>query len=124
MAAGAAIALVGMVGTVGPSLPGSAALPAGEAGAPPAAESEVAAERLSAAPAVGGVDSPYSDPQTDDGNRGVVEEGDGDEAGGQTDSLSEDLSADRSPWPMVLFTGVALLIGAALLRWILVPRAG
>jgi hypothetical protein len=34
------------------------------------------------------------------------------------------LPAERSPWPMVLFTGVALMIGAALLRWIVVPRAG
>ena len=32
--------------------------------------------------------------------------------------------AERSPWPMVLFAGVALMIGATLLRWILVPRAG
>jgi hypothetical protein len=34
------------------------------------------------------------------------------------------LPAERSPWPMVLFTGVALMLGAALLRWIVVPRAG
>lgn len=33
------------------------------------------------------------------------------------------LTVERSPWPMVLFTGVALMIGALLLRWILVPRA-
>ena len=33
-------------------------------------------------------------------------------------------TVERSPWPMVLFTGVALMIGAVLLRWILVPRAG
>ena len=32
--------------------------------------------------------------------------------------------AERSPWPMVLFTGVALMVAAALLRWILAPRAG
>ncbi len=36
----------------------------------------------------------------------------------------ETLTVERSPWPMVLFTGVALMIGALLLRWILVPRAG
>jgi hypothetical protein len=39
-------------------------------------------------------------------------------------TMDRDLPAERSPWPMVLFTGVALMIGAALLRWIMVPRAG
>ena len=34
------------------------------------------------------------------------------------------LPAERSPWPMLLFTGVALIVGALLLRWIVVPRAG
>jgi hypothetical protein len=43
---------------------------------------------------------------------------DGDQA------ASDPVSVERSPWPMVLFTGVALMIGALLLRWILVPRAG
>lgn len=36
----------------------------------------------------------------------------------------EALTVERSPWPMVLFGGVALMIAALLLRWILVPRAG
>jgi hypothetical protein len=36
--------------------------------------------------------------------------------------LSSELPAERSPWPMVLFAGVALMVGAALLRWILAPR--
>jgi hypothetical protein len=39
-------------------------------------------------------------------------------------SRTTELPAERSPWPMVLFSGVALMVGAALLRWILVPRAG
>jgi hypothetical protein len=30
---------------------------------------------------------------------------------------------ERSPWPMVLFAGVALIVAALLLRWILQPRA-
>ena len=34
------------------------------------------------------------------------------------------LPAERSPWPMVLFGGVALVVAALLLRWIVVPRAG
>ncbi len=65
--------------------------------------------------------------------------GEGDGAGGTTfgvdddeaveedfarDSAEDALFAERSPWPMVLFAGIALMIGAALLRWILVPRAG
>ena len=29
----------------------------------------------------------------------------------------------RSPWPMVLFAGVALIIAALLMRWILAPRS-
>jgi hypothetical protein len=40
------------------------------------------------------------------------------------DSQVSAVGAERSPWPMVLFTGVALMIAAALLRWILAPRAG
>ena len=31
---------------------------------------------------------------------------------------------DRPLWPMLLFAGVAMMIAAALLRWILAPRAG
>jgi hypothetical protein len=42
----------------------------------------------------------------------------------RSETMHRDLPAERSPWPMVLFTGVALMIGAALLRWIVVPRAG
>jgi hypothetical protein len=38
--------------------------------------------------------------------------------------LTSELPAERSPWPMVLFAGVALMVGAALLRWILAPRPG
>jgi hypothetical protein len=33
------------------------------------------------------------------------------------------LPAERSLWPMVLFTGVALIVLAVLLRWVLAPRA-
>lgn len=40
------------------------------------------------------------------------------------DDAVEALQAERSPWPMVAFTGIAVMIGAALLRWILVPRTG
>jgi len=45
-------------------------------------------------------------------------------ASGGDGRLASELPAERSPWPMVLFAGVALMVGAALLRWILAPRAG
>jgi hypothetical protein len=45
----------------------------------------------------------------------------GEELGAATD---RQLPAERSPWPMVLFTGIALIVAAVLLRWVLVPRAG
>jgi hypothetical protein len=42
----------------------------------------------------------------------------------ELDTAPTTLNAERSPWPMVLFAGVALMIAALVLRWILVPRAG
>lgn len=123
MAAGAAIALVGMVGTVAPSLSSPASLSAGQADN---ASERAALERSSAEAAPGEVDSLYSDgpraaePDGEDDGTAGAEEPPGDT--GQYNAF--DLAAERSPWPMVLFAGVALLIAAALLRWILVPRAG
>jgi hypothetical protein len=38
-------------------------------------------------------------------------------------AVPDQAPADRSPWPMVLFAGVALMIAALLTRWILAPRA-
>jgi hypothetical protein len=32
--------------------------------------------------------------------------------------------AEQSPWPVVLVSGVALMIAALLLRWMVSPRAG
>jgi hypothetical protein len=43
---------------------------------------------------------------------------------GEQQDLARELPAERSPWPMLLFTGVAVMIVAGLLRWVLVPRAG
>jgi hypothetical protein len=48
-----------------------------------------------------------------------------DEASGVDDSDAlTGPPAERSPWPMVLFGGIALVIAGLLLRWIVVPRAG
>ena len=44
-------------------------------------------------------------------------------SGGADQDLTASTTPERSPWPMVLFAGVALVIGALLMRWILVPRA-
>ena len=41
----------------------------------------------------------------------------------ETLSAQTDLTASRSPWPMVLFAGVALIVAALLMRWILAPRS-
>lgn len=141
MTAGAALAMVGLVGTAAPALQGMAS-PAGgsalEAAGEDAAASLAQELRSSDAPGYGGetdgqepaaaaespragsVDAPgrplmsEAPPASDEMVPG--EEGEN----GRTATLP----AERSPWPMVLFTGAALMVGAALLRWILAPRAG
>lgn len=119
LTAGAALAMVGLVGTAAPAA--MQATGGGDAAAPGAqAERDAAAEV-----------APLS---TDDGRVGT---GTGQESadGGTVAQASADYSRedssealtglpDRSPWPMVLFSGVALVIAALLLRWIVVPRAG
>lgn len=140
MTAGAALAMVGVIGTAGPVFQGMASS-AGDsleaAGDEDAASSSVAVLRSSAAdqeaepdrgaPAAAG-ESPEAG-EADGLDRPLASEAPaasqehvalGEEGGGERALLS----AERSPWPMVLFTGVALMVGAALLRWILVPRAG
>lgn len=123
MAGGAALALVGMIGTTAPALSGMAA--GGDAGRPaeaaatdPAAFASSDAEM---APGVGGVTNGYGQ-QRDNASQqpGPLD------YQGETPAAEREVAtapAERSPWPMVLFTGVALMIAAALLRWILAPRA-
>jgi hypothetical protein len=159
LTAGAALALVGAVGTVTPAFSGGGdsgtadifedvgdALTGGGAdgagdttemtdeGDAPAAEDRGGA--------VGEQSPPATDPYALEGF-GAGEEDDetpvpqtvamdSPEAAGETpearpesprdSTASEPLSAERSPWPMVLFSGVALMAGAVLLRWILAPR--
>lgn len=131
MAAGAALALVGMVGTTAPSL---MSMSSGAGGADAAASDvRLTAESAAAQPGAGGAEGFYS-PETDGGTNSI-DEGEPAEAqrtAGQVDASGEPANqvtatpatAERSIWPMVLFTGIALLIATALLRWILVPRAG
>jgi hypothetical protein len=120
MVAGTALALVGMVGTVSPNWAGSAAT----GGAPEerqemASDSDNFARSQALAPAAGGENLRSEGDRIDD--PGTMAQP-SDEAVPARDAISPPF--ERSIWPMVLFTGVALLIGAALLRWILVPRAG
>jgi hypothetical protein len=160
LASGAALALVGTIGTAAPGLSGMAQsgaapsepahalqVPAGEPaasaaadGAPESAASNAPDESAaSAAPAGAAADSPASGETrgaedlatpnlADSGGVTAVEEPSSDPSTlgfDDADQPSRDtLTVERSPWPMVLFTGVALMIGALLLRWILVPRAG
>ena len=127
--AGAALALVGVVGTAMPSLGGMAA----SGGAAPAEAlrgDEAAASDTLTFEAAGGSAAAAGSPAA---IPGVAESGTSDAAApadvGQVreddnDRMTAELPAERSPWPMVLFTGVALVVAAAVLRWIVVPRAG
>lgn len=131
LVAGAAVALVGAVGTTAPILDGMASGGADGGAAEPMQEAAASDDLFdggeagiedpgaSDARAVGASGQPESAPTVagGDGGTDVL----GSETGEQ--ALAARL-ADRSPWPMVLFSGIALIIGALLLRWILVPRAG
>jgi hypothetical protein len=138
LTAGAAIAMVGLVGTAAPVIDElnpvrslfqnvGTALSGGGDAALEEVEGEAAESMRAAAPA----NEPDAGAAASDGTLGAAEgdgwmDGDGSEEGGVSrfETTDDQLPAERSPWPMVLFTGVALMIGVALLRWILVPRAG
>lgn len=127
---GAAVALVGAVGTTAPILDDmasgagsgqgdSAWLESTAAGAPAdgggaeLVEPAASAARDSAA-------SAEADPLVAGEDGGT----DFQESGSDEGTIASRLATERSPWPMVLFAGIALIIGALLLRWVLVPRAG
>lgn len=141
MTAGAALALVGMIGTAAPGIgqsaggrddareaaemPGIETLQTdatdhafGDGAAAPGAETGSGRETLASAQPLGagGADA-GEDASAGDGG-GTLSEDD------SVTSAETDPVAARSPWPMVLFTGVTILLATALLRWILVPRAG
>ena len=139
LTAGAALAMVGLVGTTAPALDGMASGGAQSGSAPstmameaPEAESSAAFEdsyeRTAAAEGDGTAAASDAAAATDAADGETVNTfGGGADAGADQDEDREALTqlpVERSPWPMVLFTGVALMVAAALLRWILVPRAG
>jgi hypothetical protein len=152
LASGAALALVGAIGTAGPSLSGqsqsgaqpetgdvaqsepaalmpAASEPAGEGPAAEAAGGAAATEDARTLASEGiygdaaaGDDAGASQAAAAGGDNRASE---APEEGTTLDLTSEDgVPAERSPWPMVLFAGVALMIAALLMRWILAPRVG
>lgn len=136
LTAGAALAMVGLVGTAMPAMQEMSGT--GDAAAPPqpAEEREAEADGLAGTDGEGHLFSATDAPAAgEDAPEGGVaadqpdeDAADADDVHAQRDDAGqvevEGLPAERSPWPMLLFTGVALIIGALLLRWILVPRAG
>lgn len=143
LASGAALALVGVIGTAAPSLSGMAS--GGGPSAPPGAAQQEAAEGADSAAGAGEAPLEFS-ASVDSLHDGAVT-GDGDQAaaasaaaldratssGRATTALpdeADDASApisslppERSPWPMVLFAGVALIVAAVLMRWVLAPKS-
>ena len=147
LTAGAALALVGAVGTAAPAFTGAAggadsgpaalefggenADQAAEPTAPAAAETERSSAETDSATSAGGdgeesaapgyvaADTPGADETPVD-----AEQFDQTPAPDEARDLSAAATDDRPIWPMLLFTGVALIIAALLLRWIFVPRAG
>ena len=144
MTAGAAIAMVGLVGTTAPLLGGMASsgsaplfqnvaenLEGAEAPGSSFAEALSTADDAGGAPAAeGGQDGYAPDASTGETTTRGATAGEPEATddfqfsgeGGEDEALTT--LPERSPWPMVLFTGVTLVIAALLLRWILVPRAG
>lgn len=139
LTAGAALALVGLVGTTTPAFRGQEVFqdvgselsaqasmaveaPAAEGGGAGAGAPAASTEEASDGEALSAGDA--SSPAASNVERALSAPG---ETGGDADDGATALApapAERSPWPMVLFTGVALMVAAALLRWILAPRAG
>lgn len=132
LAAGAAVAMVGVVGTAAPALNQADIGPQGDS----AAAEEFAIPGASAAgrepttldtagESDGGAFTGASEPSPQVVERSeAVDEGASIFGGDGLEAPDQAVSAERSPWPMVLFAGVALMIAALLMRWILVPRAG
>lgn len=161
LVSGAALFLVGVVGTAAPALNSMAGSRAQLAAPAPSAALEEAAAASSAASMRDAAAEPTaslpqefsatSDPaaapggETDHGyiaGSAAAEASDdvdelnshgglaaaGEPGSDGTDSRQDSpdlasLESSRSPWPMVLFAGVALVVAALLMRWVLAPRA-
>jgi hypothetical protein len=133
LTAGAALAMVGLVGTAGPLFGGMATSGAAptmgpaELGQPDsdatrdnAGETDTYLRSAEAAAAASGGEAAgesEEDPFVSEMQAANLDDGSSD-----TESLA--FAEERSVWPMLLFAGVAIMIAAALLRWVLAPRAG
>jgi hypothetical protein len=134
LTAGAALAMVGLVGTSVPLLGqgASQAPPGGAEMADQAEESDMAATRADdnyTFNTGGGADDGSGDREAaeEPAAEPLESEADGrtlDATAADGEQVTATTAVQRSIWPMVLFTGVALMVAAALLRWILAPRAG
>ena len=132
LTAGAALALVGFVGTASPLLGGMALSGAADSGAVDSGGQAAARGGGGACRCEPGlhlrrdVDRRRGERGEEPGELQPLQSEDAAEpdadSGGDTERLV--LTDDRPLWPMLLFAGVAIMIAAALLRWILSPRAG
>ena len=149
LTAGAALALVGAVGTAAPAFSGAAG--GGDSGAPLDAQQEVATESSgetregaeSAAAAPGASEPSATEDRSTFGGTGEADasapgflaaspsaettpftaRADETPAMDEADGSVTAIGDDRPIWPMLLFTGIAIIVATLLLRWILVPRA-
>ena len=126
LTAGAALAMVGLIGTATPALDN---LAGGQDGASVEMDDrDIEADSSGALAPAGDELGATADPTDAAMPLQSETDGDGTTFGGRLDSEDDqreslqDASAERSPWPMVLFGGIALMIAAALMRWILAPR--
>jgi hypothetical protein len=127
LTAGAALAMVGLVGTASPGLnvfSNAGAQLEGQAeilGRDLASEYSISATPAADGGAAGGADAPTVGTEA---LPEVVHEGDDQRLSYQEEDGAESFAPDNSPWPIVLFSGVAIMVAAALLRWAFAPRAG
>jgi anti-sigma factor RsiW len=144
LTAGAALALVGVVGTTNPlggvGFSGAAGQDSGEIGQPVtgAAREGDNGANASGEPAAAGAAPTDGVTLTgpDDAPGGTASEEPVDRQEyqaapsvapaeqGVSDAAPLTATDDRPLWPMLIFAGVAIMIAAGLLRWILAPRAG
>ena len=136
LTAGAALAMVGLVGTTAPLLGGMASQAESADTQLGAAVEDAQQSESDAASGPGRLSAGSSTEEPTSAGDGDNAEAAGemepfstdeDPAGADTRDAAESVSAateQRSVWPMVLFAGIALMVAAALLRWIMVPRAG
>lgn len=153
LVSGAALVLVGVVGTAGPTLSGMAQSAAPSTDHEAAAAAGSAAAELDATasePAASGADgfiaashpaapgtavggetreslrataSDHTYALGSGGGLAAAEDLGSGDGGADEEIAPSSVESSRSPWPMVLFAGVALIVAALLMRWILAPRS-